>query len=73
VTLSFLGNIVEGAFLPATTKVDISGGPSPISIGNLSIPGAMPLVPPGVPVPCVGSTQAFTANGTFLTLGASTT
>ncbi|HXA29073.1 MAG TPA: hypothetical protein VN193_10055 [Candidatus Angelobacter sp.] len=72
VTLTFGGNIVEGAFVPATKQIDITGGPSPISVVNQGIPGSMPIIPPVPTVPCPTGTQTFTANGTFLTLGAAT-
>jgi hypothetical protein len=56
--------------VPLTEQISIAGGPSPISVSNLSIPGSMALVPSAPTVPCPNGTQTFTANGTFLTLGA---
>jgi hypothetical protein len=70
VTLSFGGTIVAGALAPATTQIDIAAGPVAITVVNQGIRGTMPIAPPIAPVPCIGSIQTFTADGTFLTLGA---
>jgi hypothetical protein len=70
VTLTFLGTIVEGLFSPATSKIDINGGPIPISILVTLGPGAMAAVrTPPVATSCPTGTQTFTASGSFLTLG----
>jgi hypothetical protein len=71
VTLTFNGYIGEGAFTPLTQWITITGGPSSISVNNFpGIPGSMALVPSAPVVLCPKGVQTFTANGTFLTLGA---
>jgi hypothetical protein len=70
VTLTFGGDIVAGVFAPATKQIDISAGPVAISVINQGIRGGLPIVPPVPTVPCGPVIQTFTADGTFLTLGA---
>lgn len=72
VTVAFSGRLADGAFVPLTNQIIITGGGNTINIAGLGIPGSMvavPLSPP--PVNCNGS-QTFTASGNFLTFGQTT-
>lgn len=69
VTLHFTGQLAEGAFVPFTSQVVVSGGGYTIDIqGITSPPGDMAAVSPNSPAGCSG-THNYTASGIFLTLG----
>jgi len=69
VTLTFTGQLVEGAFVPFTSQVVISGGGYTITVqGFTSPPGDMVAASSSSPAGCSG-TRDYTASGVFLTLG----